>query len=106
MQNVDGVEGSESLKDVKTVEVGQAILTPPSSGSPVMEKNRVLTALHQQNFMDLSGSDEGEASEVCRQFLSDISRRNRHMSHCFVRPRKLNSPVLILNAWSFTDHDV
>ena len=85
MQNVDGVGGSDSLKDVKTVEVGQAILTPPSSGSPVMEKDRVLADLNQQNFMDLSGSDEGEASEVFKLLKLNIPKPYPHLSRCFFR---------------------
>ena len=62
MQNVGQNDGSDSLEDVKTMDVRQARLTPPS-GSPVIEKAQVLAAL-QQNFMDLSASDEEEASEV------------------------------------------
>lgn len=76
MQDVDQNNGSESPKDVKTDEVGKSSLTPPS-GSPVMEKDQVLAALHQQNFMDLSGSDEEEASEVYMTiFMWHFRRRN------------------------------
>ena len=60
MQNVAQNEGSDSIEDVKTVEVGQASLTP---SSPEMENAQMLAAI-QQNFVELSASEEDEVSEV------------------------------------------
>ena len=62
MQNVGQDKKVERVQDVKTIEVGQAALSP---SSPVMEKSPVLTAIKHQNFItDLSGSDDDDVSEV------------------------------------------
>ncbi len=61
MQNDDGKEGCDTLNDVQTVEVDQSNSTQPSS--PGVEKAKVLAQI-QQNFMELSASEEEEVSEV------------------------------------------
>ena len=62
MQHVGQNNELEVEKDVKTVEVGSASLTP---SSPVMEKAKVLAAIQPNFIADLSGSEEEEVSEVC-----------------------------------------
>ena len=60
MQNVEEIRSTDYVKDVKTVEVDEASLT--HSSSPEIEKAQVLAHI-QQNFMELSASEE-EVSEV------------------------------------------
>ena len=60
MQNVEETRSSDHGKHVKTVEVDEASLT--HSSTPEIEKAHVLAHI-QQNFMELSASEE-EVSEV------------------------------------------
>lgn len=60
MQNVEETQSSDQVEDVKTVEVDEASQT--HSSSPEIEQAQVLAHI-QQNFMELSASEE-EVSEV------------------------------------------
>ena len=64
MQNVKEAQNSGHVKDVKTVEVDEGSSAHSSSG---IEKAQILTNI-QQNFMELSASEEDEVSEV-RQLI-------------------------------------
>ena len=66
MQNVGQNDSPDAAKDVKSVEVGQASMTSSSNLSVMsMENGQVLTGIsEQQNFIELSASEEEEVSEV------------------------------------------
>ncbi len=71
MQNLGQNDESNAVEDVKTLDIEQASLTP---SSPEMDKAQVLAAAIQQNFVELSNSEEDEVSEVIIVYRKSLSK--------------------------------
>lgn len=73
MQNVETEEHKQAASELNTIEIEQDNQTP---SLPVSE-NFPVQSLSQTNFgPDMSGSDEGEVSEVRPRFI-DFTERGR-----------------------------